>query len=318
MTLKNRNVCFPLIGFAPLAAVLTIILTVGASLFCQAEEEKVGLLILTHGSPSPRWNESITQLAEEVRSLNDGRFAAIEWANMEFAQPDTTEGIERLENAGCDRIIVVPAFIFPTSHSHFDVPTVLGLYTSPSTRATLEEEGGRAARAKVPITMTQTLSEGDLLAKYIAEEIESNSTNSAEEVLLIIAHGDGDHAGLINPVMKKLCTSACGRYGFSEGNWAYCEMGQSYNETVRPLLEKYSDEGKRCVVVGLYLATSAGDINDISERMKAARRAGTPAAADAAEGQEAESGPGAVFSRRPLIKSPQTAPFVFKIASEAL
>ena len=316
MTLKNRNVCFPFFGFALAAAFLTIVLASGTP-FCRAEEEKVGLLILTHGSPSPRWNESISQLAEEVRSLNDGRFAAIEWANMEFAQPDTTEGVERLENAGCDRIIVVPAFIFPTSHSHFDVPTVLGLYSSPSSRATLEEEGGRAARPKVPITMTQTLSEGDLLANYIAEEIESLSTDSAEEVLLIIAHGDGDHAGLINPVMKKLCTSACGRYGFSEGNWAYCEMGQSYNETVRPLLEKYSDEGKRCVVVGLYLATSAGNINDISERMRA-NRPGAPAAADAADGEDAEAGPSAVFSQRPLIKSPQTAPFVFKIASEAL
>lgn len=279
----------------------------------QSNSEPVGLLVLTHGSPSPQWMESVGRLTERLNSLNKktATFKAIEAANLEFCQPDASCAIYKLETAGCRRIVVVPAFIFPTSHSHFDVPAVLGLYSSPSIRETLAKENATVARPTVPITMTQTLSEGNLLEKYVSDEVAALSTKPAGEVLILIAHGDEGHEGLIDPTMKELTTKACGRFGLAQGDWAYCEVGQSYSETVRPLIRKYSSEGKRVLVVGLYLATSAEKINAIAQKMTSNTQ---PIIDERDEGNSAD----VVFSKNGVIDHPSCAEFILNIAESAL
>lgn len=289
-----------------------------------------GLLILTHGSPSQNWKKSVSELTEKVRKANQEKkiFHAIAEAHLEFCQPDAAAGIAALEKAGCNRIIVVPAFIFPTSHSHFDVPAVLGLYSSPSIRKALLEEHARIAAPTVPVTMTQTLSEGDLLKQFVIDEIKKISQNPSNEVLILIAHGDENHYGLIDPIMKNIVTSACGQCRMAEGNWAYCEVGQSYNETVVPLISEYSIQGKRPLVVGLYLAASARKIDQIG-RMFPKTIAMMPASnntksekvslkdAGSKERKEKQQG-NTIFSDSELIHYSKTADFILQIASEAL
>lgn len=288
-----------------------------------------GLLILTHGSPSPNWKKSVSELTERVRAANREKkiFHAIAEAHLEFCQPDAASGITTLEKAGCDRIVVVPAFIFPTSHSHFDVPAVLGLYSSASIRQVLREENARVAAPSVPITMTQTLSEGDLLKQFVTDEVKKISKDPAHEVLILIAHGDENHFGLIDPIMKKIVTSTCGQCCLSEGNWTYCEVGQSYNENVVPLIQEYSAQGKRPLVVGLYLVTSARKIDQIGRKFHDSANimipskdhgSGKMTSKTASNKNEEEKPENAVFSQSELVYYSKTADFILRIASEAL
>ncbi|MDO4586083.1 MAG: CbiX/SirB N-terminal domain-containing protein [Planctomycetia bacterium] len=277
-------------------------------------ESSTGLLVLTHGSPSPNWAKTVENFVERLRELDkeNARFKAIEGANLEFCQPDAATGIERLEQAGCERIIVVPAFVFPTSHSHFDVPAVLGLYSSPSIRETLAEENARVAQPKVPITVVQTLHEGELLKKFVLDETAALSKNPSEEVLILIAHGDEGHEGLIDPTMRELVTQTCGRLGLNEGNWAYCEVGQSYDRTVSPLIRRYVGEGKRVLIVGLYLITSAEKIARISQQFH-----------QSANSSSIEPEPSIVseqtaFSPNGIISHPNATEFVLQAAIEVL
>ena len=280
----------------------------------QKTPDRPGLLILTHGSPAPMWGTALETLVAQVQQENEieKKFAAVEGANLEFCAPDAAAGIERLQDAGCTRIIVVPAFIFPTSHSHFDVPAVLGLYSSPSIRETLQTENARVAAPRVPITVTQTLSEGDLLAEYVLDETAALSTSPADEALLLIAHGDEGHAGLIDPEMKRLVTRTCGRIGLAEGDWAYCEVGQSYRQNVLPKIQAFAADGKTPLVVGLYLMTSPERLNAAAK--KAPRLEMIPETEPTPDEKTAEPR----FSPNGVITHKKTAPFILKTAAEAL
>ncbi|MDO5565645.1 MAG: CbiX/SirB N-terminal domain-containing protein [Planctomycetia bacterium] len=283
------------------------------------EVPSTGLLVLTHGSPSPNWSQSVDTLIDQLRAINakNPRFKAIEGAHLEFCAPDAATGIKRLELARCDRIVVVPAFVFPTSHSHFDVPAVLGLYSSPSIRETLRQENANIAKPTVPVTVVQTLHEGNLLEQFVLDETKALSQKSSNEVLLLIAHGDEDHEGLIDPTMRKLVTKTCGQLGLAEGNWAYCEVGQSYDRTVTPLIQKYTDEGKRVLVVGLYLATSAEKLDRISQSVKTKENihAGHNMNSQAIPPIKKINRSQAAFSPNGIISHPQTPQYIMDAAT---
>ena len=288
--------------------------------------EKPGLLILAHGAPTPRWAEAIANLATQVSEVNAEKkvFHAVTGAMMEFAQPDAVAGIEILENAGCDRIIVVPVFICPTSHTHFDVPAVLGLYSSPSIRRTLESENARVATPRVPVTMTQTISEGDLLARYLSDELATLSTNPEEEALVLISHGDSGHAGLIDAIMKRLMNVASEKSGITTVENVYCGVGQTYTRDVVPVVQKLGKEKKKVIMVGFYLVSSAKSIHDSGSRMgrgmMGMRRGNTDAnnsnppaaAADPYEGIDV------LFSEKGVIEHPYTPQWILECATEAL
>ncbi|MDR0326807.1 MAG: hypothetical protein LBI05_00775 [Planctomycetaceae bacterium] len=224
---------------------------------------KPGLLLISHGSPAKPWNDAVAVLAEKVNARNAEKktFHAVANAYMEFAQPDIADGIEKLEAAGCDRIIAVPLFVFSASHVHFDVPAILGTYSSPSVRKSLEEEKIRIASPKVPVTLTQTLDEGELFSHYIRDEIAALSKNPKEEAVVLIQHGDPSHANLIEPTMMKLLVEGCGSRGITAGTWVDCQVGQSYWRNVVPEVKELAERRKRILMVGLYFVSSAKSIH---------------------------------------------------------
>lgn len=278
----------------------------------ETKSGKPGLLILSHGSPSPRWNEPVNELAKKVEELNkkEGTFHAVTGAFMEFAQPDTAAGVKVLEDAGCDRIIVVPIFVCPTSHTHFDVPAALGIYSSPSTREGMKEENITPASPKVPVTVTQTMSEGDLLDRFVRDEIAALSTNGKEETVVLIAHGDSSHAGLVDNIMKRLLKEAIDSKEISDGKYVYCGVGQTYRKNVVPVVEEMAKDKKRVLMVGFYLSSSAKSIHDSGMRMGRGR--------DAEQLPNPYEGIEIKFSEKGIVTHPQTPNWILETATQAL
>lgn len=224
-----------------------------------ARGEHPGLLIVTHGSPAPSWKKMTEKLVKQVRSLNQKTpaFDAVEICDMEFnTNNDIVAGVKRLEAAGCDTLIVVPAFIFPTSHVQFDVAAILGVYSSNKVRDELKEEGIRMVRTKTPITLTPVFCDGDLLTNFTLTEAMSVAKETKNERLLIIAHGDKEYSGMVNRLLEKP-VSECKNLGFDSVECAFCGMGQTFGTNVKPIIEKNTKEGKKTLIVAIYLASSA-------------------------------------------------------------
>lgn len=216
-----------------------------------------GLLLVAHGAPWPKWNRPLLDLEKQVCEKLDKKgnpFHAVKLVFMEFASPDVADGIEAMQAAGCDRIIVVPLLIAPSSHSHWDVPALLGIYSDPEMRKTLEEEGTRLVKSKLPITLMPTLADGELIENIMLRQLERLSKDPQNEAVVVLAHGDEGLQPIWDSRMKELLTYLCGKSGISYGDYAFVHIGQSYVTHGVAAVAKAAEKRKRVILLGCYLA----------------------------------------------------------------
>jgi sirohydrochlorin cobaltochelatase len=92
---------------------------------------KETLLLVGHGSKLPYSKQLITDIAEKVKAQN--KFENIEIGLMEFNEPSIPTALKKIIADGTKRIIVVPVFLAPGTHTEKDIPRILGL---------LKDDGG--------------------------------------------------------------------------------------------------------------------------------------------------------------------------------
>ncbi len=90
---------------------------------------KTGVMICGHGSRSQSAVDEFATLAQKLPPyLPEGWL--MEYGYLEFANPVIRDGLDRLREAGCDRILAVPGMLFAAMHSKNDIPTVLNTYAA--------------------------------------------------------------------------------------------------------------------------------------------------------------------------------------------
>jgi len=278
--------------------------------FASAVWADPGLLIVAHGAPRAQWNTPVLELGRSVaeQAARDGAFRAVRTAMLEFAQPDVARAVKELEAEGCRRIIAVPLFIAPSGHTLFDVPAVLGIYSSSEMRAMLLEEGAEIAHPKVPITLTQTL-DCEVLCAFALDQVRRLSQEPKDEALILLAHGSADHYRLVDGLVRRIAAYCCGQAGIDYGDWAFVKVGQDYAEEGARAIERAARHKKRVLVVGLYVASSAWDIH---------RRATTRGPQGLENLLRLEQQGRVVFSKQGLIAHPATARWILDVARGAL
>ena len=214
-----------------------------------------GLLIIAHGSPAPRWNQLVLEQEQKVRAAfgADNTFAAIKVVFMEFAEPNVADGLMALQEANCHRIVAVPLLVAPSSHSHWDIPALLGLYSDPDIEEMLREEGARLVRPNVPVTLTTTLAEGNVIERVMLKRVRQLSIDPDKEALVLLAHGSEAIPPAWDRFLKRTVTYICGRTGISYGDWATVAVGQEYSRGIVAMQEA-AEHRERVIVVGAYLS----------------------------------------------------------------
>ncbi|MGZ4849854.1 MAG: sirohydrochlorin nickelochelatase [Candidatus Bathyarchaeia archaeon] len=87
--------------------------------------EKVGLILIGHGSKLPQNRENLEKLADILRKRS--RFSIIEIAFMIRNTPTVPEAIDSLGKKGVSKIVLVPAFLAPGVHTTQDIPELIGV-----------------------------------------------------------------------------------------------------------------------------------------------------------------------------------------------
>lgn len=88
---------------------------------------KTGVMICGHGSRSQAAVDEFAVLAEKLPGLLPSDWL-VDYGYLEFANPVIRDGLDRLLEAGCERILAVPGMLFAAMHSKNDIPTVLNTY----------------------------------------------------------------------------------------------------------------------------------------------------------------------------------------------
>ena len=80
------------------------------------------LLVVAHGSRRAQSNDEVRALTERVRDSAGDRYAAVECAFLELAEPSIPDGLSRLIKQGAARITVMPYFLAAGRHVAEDIP----------------------------------------------------------------------------------------------------------------------------------------------------------------------------------------------------
>ncbi len=88
---------------------------------------KIGVMICGHGSRSQAAVDEFAVLAQKLPGYLPDAWET-DYGYLEFANPVIRDGLDRLRDKGCERILAVPGMLFAAMHAKNDIPTVLNTY----------------------------------------------------------------------------------------------------------------------------------------------------------------------------------------------
>jgi len=90
---------------------------------------KIGVMICGHGSRSQAAVDQFSVLADKLPSYFPPEWE-VEYGYLEFANPVIRDGLDKLREKGCNKILAVPGMLFAAMHAKNDIPTVLNTYAA--------------------------------------------------------------------------------------------------------------------------------------------------------------------------------------------
>ena len=122
-----------------------------------SDRQRVGIMIVDHGSRRAASNDGLWQVVELFRKAHGG-FRGVEAAHMELAEPSIGTAFRRLVEQGAEAVIAHPFFLLPGSHWDQDIPRLVG--------------EAAAAFPEVPYLVTAPLGSHPLMAQIMLDRIE--------------------------------------------------------------------------------------------------------------------------------------------------
>jgi uncharacterized lipoprotein YehR (DUF1307 family) len=156
---------------------------------------KVGVLIVAHGSESSTWNGMIETLADEVRDtlLQEPEIEAVEVAFLTASSPSIADQMRKFDTAGYDHAIVVPLFLASESsrtNNYFQY--LVGIRSQAKALKQLKNEGFDIYFPQLRVNLTPSLDDGNLLKKNILRRVEELQAGDSGEDMAIVLVGYGD------------------------------------------------------------------------------------------------------------------------------
>ena len=221
-------------------------------------KDKLGLIIIAHGSPMPAWNAPVLALEDEVLKIltekGDNPFTAVRIALMEFNEPSINTVIDEMEKSGIDRVYALPLLIAPSGHSLFDMPAILGLYYESEIIQQIKEEGMTIADTKMNITLGPTLDSGGVLKEIMLNRVNELSASPQTEGVVLLAHGDHYFQPIWDVICGEIGSYICAKTGIEHYDYAYAEVGQTFIVEALPAIIRMAEKCDRTIVIGLYLS----------------------------------------------------------------
>ncbi|NIA12266.1 MAG: hypothetical protein GWP10_21745 [Nitrospiraceae bacterium] len=206
---KFKKIGTTLTAIALVTILLSSIVPVAAGV-----DEKIGVIVIAHGSPSESWCSSVRDAVDEV----DLPYP-VELGFLEFVPNETINlAVDRLDDAGVTKIIAVPLFVSSHSSHIQEIEYVLGLReTLPRTTEHVAVEGaemertvvstdGRYVISRVPL---EADADGDMRATGHPEEEEPLVPVETDAEIILAAAMD-DHwlvAGIVADRTADLCVN---------------------------------------------------------------------------------------------------------------
>ncbi|SIS48078.1 sirohydrochlorin chelatase [Insolitispirillum peregrinum] len=198
---------------------------------CTDPAEKIGVMICGHGSRDVAAVDEFNRLAVLLRERLPQW--PVESGFLEFARPIIHQGLDKLREAGCTRILAVPGMLFAAGHVKNDLPWEVNAYAAAHPELTISFGKELGIDTKLLQAARQRVEEA-----IAAADRDFGPVDRADTLLLVVGRGtnDPDANSNVNKVARML--------------WEGCGVGWTevaYSGVTAPLV----DAGLRhCVKLG--------------------------------------------------------------------
>lgn len=156
------------------------------------KDQKIGVLLVNHGSRSEAWRNSLLELEDNVREaiMASGEVQEVKTAFMEYTEPSIATRMKEFDDAHFTDVIIVPIFLTVSSHSFDDIPTIVGLKDNASSVEDFKIEKIKRYKAKANVVITPLLDFTDILKENVLNRYLKISKDQSKEGLVLSAYGD--------------------------------------------------------------------------------------------------------------------------------
>ena len=204
---------------------------------------KTGVMVCGHGSRDEGAVREFAQVAEGLRTRMP-QFD-VDYGYLEFATPIIRDGLDRLREKGCKRILAVPGMLFAAGHAKNDIPSVLNTYGA---QHDIEMHYGR----ELGVDNKMIRAAGERVREAVERANAERGEVAPHETLLVVV-GRGASDPDANSNVTKITRMLWEGLGFGWAETAY--SGVTF-PLVIPALEKCAMLGfKRIVVFPYFLFT---------------------------------------------------------------
>ena len=246
---------------------LAFIFSVGLLQSCSTEvkeeskekinSQKIGLLLVNHGSHSETWRNALLDLEKNVTDtiLKNSDIKGIKTAFMEYNEPSIATRLKEFDKDGYTDVIIVPIFLTVSPHSFEDIPTIIGQKEDPTSMEMLKIEKIERYTPKAKTHLTPLLDFTDILQKNVLRRVEALSVNPEKEGLVLIGYGDETYDKEWGELFDKVAGYVKQNKGISTHSYGWCGHIAHYkSEETTKAIDKVLKDKEVAVVIPILIA----------------------------------------------------------------
>lgn len=223
----------------------------------QQTKQKIGILLVNHGSHSETWRNALLQLEKNVTNsiLKSGEISGIKTAHMEYTEPSIATRLKEFDKDGYTDIIVVPIFLTVSPHSFEDIPTIIGQKEDPESMQMLKIEKIERYTPKAKTHITPLLDFTNILQQNVLRRVKSLSKDPKNEGLVLIGYGDEEYDKEWTVLFNKIGEKVKKEIGISTHSYGWCGHIARYNpEETTKAIQKVLVKKEKAVVIPVLVA----------------------------------------------------------------
>lgn len=220
-------------------------------------EQKIGLLLVNHGSRSATWRNALLDLEKSVTTeiLEDKKITGIKTAFMEYNEPSIATRLKEFDKEGFTDVIIVPIFLTVSPHTFEDIPTIIGQKEDKKAYEAMKLENIERYVPKAKTHLTPLLDFTDILQKNVLRRVQNLSKNPADEGLVLIGYGDEDYDKEWTDLFNKVAEIVKTKAGIDTHSHGWCGHIASYDpEQTTKAVNKVLETKKVAIVIPVLVA----------------------------------------------------------------
>lgn len=256
--LRTKTIIMALIAFIVSAVFYACTLDASnAGTEVKTETQKIGVLLVNHGSRSETWRQALLDLETNVkdRILANNQIAGIKTAYMEYTEPSIATRMKEFDNEGFTDVIIVPIFLTVSPHTFDDIPTIIGQKEDPQSKEMLKIEKIERYTPKSRTYLTPNLDFTDILKQNVLRRVKALSTNPAEEGIALIGYGDETYDKEWGALFDEVAEYVKDELGITAHSYGWCGHIAHYDpQRTTDAVNAVLKSKKRAIVIPVLVA----------------------------------------------------------------